>query len=223
MEAGEPGAVMELVNFLRGIPGREAEGDRILTEAAAKGDPDALYTYARELSEKIGLDAVPTLQRSIAAGNLYSWYDLGLVFYSKRDLWPQAEDAFLKAIDAGYEEARNDLGIMLCEWPGREKEGESQLIEAGRRGQSRSWHNLGHYLSNFPDRMDDAIYAFRCALNAGYLSSSLPLAFTLERAGRLDEAFDMFEQAVESRIRDSKQHLQKFIDRHPSYSQRTKK
>ncbi|HEY3475167.1 MAG TPA: tetratricopeptide repeat protein, partial [Anaerolineales bacterium] len=218
-EAGEPGAAMELVSFLRGIPGREEEGDTILAEAAAKGDPDALYWYAREKSEKIGLDAVPYLQRSIAAGNLYSWYDLGLVLYDQKEHWPEAEDAFLKAIEAGYEEARNDLGLMLCEWPGREKEGEAQLMEAGQRGQARSWHNLGHYLSQFPDRMDDAINAFRFALNAGYLRSFFFLAYTLERAGRLEEAFDTFEQAEASEITDAPRHLQQFVGRHPEFSQ----
>jgi tetratricopeptide (TPR) repeat protein len=219
-DAGESGAVMELVTLLRGIPGREAEGDRILAEAAAKGDPDALYWQARELAQKYGLDAVPAIQRSIAAGNLYSWYDLGLVLFTKRDLWPEAENAFLKAIEAGFEEARNDLGIMLCDWPGREKEGEAQLIEAGRRGQPRSWHNLGYYLSNLSHRMNDAIQAFRFALNAGYVRSYVDLAYTLEDVGNLEEAFDTFQRAVENGVANSEQHLQRFVQRHPEISQR---
>lgn len=195
-EAGELGAAVELASLLRSQPGREAEGDAILAEAAEKGDREALYWHARELAGQVGLASEAVVRRSIDAGNVLSWYDLGLVLAPHEVRWLEAEAAFRAALTGGFGEARNDLGILLCGWLGREPEGEEQLEEAGRRGQARSWFNLAQYLWNIADRKHEAVGPLRLAVNAGYLQAHGTLAYRLEELGRLDEALAAFRAGV---------------------------
>ena len=46
---------------------------------------------------------------------MFSNYDLGLLMASDPVRRGEAEQAFRAAVDAGYDIARNDLGILLCE------------------------------------------------------------------------------------------------------------
>ena len=219
LEASEPGAAVELASLLRSLPGKKAEGDAILAQAAAEGDREALYWHARELSGQIGLAAEPVLRRSIDAGNVFSWYDLGLVFSAQEERWPEAEAAFQAALAAGFKEARNDLGLLLLGWPGRQGEGEAQLAEAGRRGQARSWFNLGQTLWDQPDRREEAIGPLRQAANAGYLKAHGTLGYRLEKLGRLNEALAAFRAGVAAGDQKLSSHMAGFLERHPEVQQ----
>lgn len=214
-ESGEPGAAVELASLLRSLPGKEAEGDAILTNAAANGDREALYWHARDLGGQTGIAAEPVIRHSIEAGNVFSWYDLGLVLTAQEARWPEAEAAFRAALSAGFEEARNDLGLLLLGWPGRQGEGEAQLAEAGRRAQGRSWFNLGQYLWDQPDRKEEAVEPLLLAANAGYLQAHGTLAYRLEDLGRLNEALAAFKAGVEAGDVNLSSHMVNFLKRHP--------
>jgi tetratricopeptide (TPR) repeat protein len=214
-ESGEPGAAVELASLLRSQPGREAEGAAILAEAAERGDSEALYWHARDLAGEIGAGAESEIRRSIKAGNVFSWYDLGLVLASDENRRPEAEAAFRAALDGKFEIARNDLGILLLSWPGRESEGEAMLEEAGRRGHPRSWFNLGQYRWKTPGREHEAEGPLRRAAHAGYLRAYGSLAYLLEELNRLDESLAAFTEGLEAGEDALGPHLAEFLDRHP--------
>lgn len=214
VRAGQPGAALELAFALTDQPGREDEADTILAEAAQTGDKEALYWHARESAEKIGVAAESEIRSSIAAGNVFSNYDLGLVLASDPARRGEAEDAFHIAIGAGYDTARNDLGLLLCEWVGREAEGEEMLADAGRRGQPRCFANLATHLIS-KGRREDAVAALRAAAEDGYLRAYGRLAYLLEDLGRYADALAAFQQGIDAGESPLETHLTDFRTRHP--------
>lgn len=214
-DAGEPGAAVELAEFLKSQPSRQQEGDAILKNAAEAGDRQALYWYAEGLAERKDPDAETAIRRSIDAGNVYSWYDLGLLLTDDQGRAAEAETAFHKALDGGFEEARNDLGLLLLDQPGREPEGEKLLQDAGQRGQVRSWFNLAQHLRKIPGRAPEAVNTLRRAANSGYLRAFGTVAYLLEELGRLDEALAAFDAGVSAGDRDLAPHRAQFLARHP--------
>jgi tetratricopeptide (TPR) repeat protein len=141
-----------------------------------------------------------------------------LVLASERARWPEAEAAFRTAVAGGFDAARNDLGILLLE-SGRQAEGENELAEAGRRGQSNGWFNLGYYLWNQPERREEAVGRLRLAANAGYPEAYGALAYSLEELGRLDEALAAFILGVDAGTPNLEPHLIDFLSRHPELSE----
>jgi tetratricopeptide (TPR) repeat protein len=198
-EGGETAALFHLWELLDRVPERKAEALEFLQRAAAAGVPKALYWRGRQLVDEPGLEAEAEsmIRAAINAGETYSWYDLGLLLERDPTRRDETEAAFRAAVDAGYEEARNDLGLLLMETPGREDEGEQMLRETGHRGQPRSFHNLGRYLSDH-GRYEEAIEVFRSAIAGGYLTSYVDLGIVLDRTGRRQEAEQEFRTAAAS-------------------------
>jgi uncharacterized protein len=129
---GSPKAQLDLGLALArgsGVEKNEPEGLRLIDAAAGKGLPDALY----------------------AQGETYYWGQFGrAVDYQK------AFPLFEKAAQAGNLSAQNNLGMMLREGLGTEKDALSSvdwLRKAATQGHSRAQSNLGHTLgANAPDR-----------------------------------------------------------------------
>jgi len=211
--AHQPGAAVELAFALREQP-RVPEAEAVLAEAAAAGDPQALYWHARWLGESGDASAEGGIRRSIAAGNAFSNYDLGLMLARDPSRRAEAEEAFRIAVDNGYDVARNDLGILLCEWKGREAEGEAILADAGRRGQPRCLANLAAYLRDH-GRPEEAVAPLRAAAEDGYLQAYGTLAYLLENLGRYTEACAAFRAGFEAGDRGLANHLVQFETRHP--------
>ena len=214
VKAGQAGAAVELAEALRSHPGGEEEAAVVLAEAAEAGDPEALYWYARDLGEAGDPRAEIAIRKSLAAGNVFSNYDLGLVLAVDPEKREEAESAFRKAIAAGYDIARNDLGLLLCEWPGREAEGEAALSEGGMRGQTRCFANLASYLLK-NGRQAEAIPALRAAARDGYLRAYGTLGLLLERMNRSPEAKSVLEEGLAAGERGLSTVLRDFRERHP--------
>ena len=214
VQAHQLGAAHELALALRDQRSRREEADSILPQAARAGDSNALYWYARELAAKSGVAAEGEIRCSIAAGNVFSNYDLGLVLAPDPTRRGEAEAAFRTAIDAGYDIGRNDLGILLCEWSGREAEGEALLADAGRGGQPRCFANLASYLIS-KGRREDAVVALRSAAQDGYLRAYGTLAYLLEDMGRYADAVTAFQEGIDGGERGLESHFAEFRKRHP--------
>jgi len=207
------GAAVELAALLR-ADGREAEGNEVMERAASEGDAQALYWRSRELAEQGDPAALDYVLRSIAAGNVFSNYDLGLLLAADPTEWVRAEAAFRCALEGGYDIALNDLGLLLCEWPGREAEGEAILRRAGQRGQARAWANLAAYLEQ-KNRLVEAVDALRAAAASGYMKAHGRMAYLLEGMGQLGEALQAFQAGVQAGDDALRPHLQQFLERHP--------
>jgi len=176
---------------------RESEGYRSMAIAhLSEGDTAGAITNARKAVRKNKWDSE-------------AWHTLGLAYFAT-DLYPDAEEAFLKALKlrSDYSQARLNLGSLYLEmerWDDAVTSLELVVDDPEYRQPARALHNLGWAHFNKGDYK-----AARGSLNKvlrdfrGFCPALLNLGLVDEAEGKLNDALTRYKQALECDSSDLK-------------------
>ena len=176
--------------------GRSDEAIALLRQAVELGEPEALRELAYALQGSADpAAAVRLIKKAVKRGRVDLWSLLASLASDNGDA-KTADRAYRAAIEAGDVSALNDYGVFL-----RERERHREAVEVLRRacdlGDALAPGNLVATYADNPADLPAAIEAGERYADPERPSVYPALAVAYARAGRLDEADDLFRRGIE--------------------------
>ena len=169
-------------------------------ERAIAGQASSAWRQLGLLLSKMGQrrQAEAAFRRGIDDGALENYLDLAHLL-EQEDRLDEAEAVFQEALEGGFRDALLAYGNLLSELEGREADAEKVYRRAIDKGKHLAHLNLGILLMDDLGRPADAEAEFKRALEAGDSTAHHPYGVLLRDQGRLDEAEQHLESALDAR------------------------